>query len=70
VQMPEMDGLETTRQILRRYPGGPRPRIIAMTANVMKEDQEACAAAGMDDYLGKPIQVEALVRALQRSQRQ
>jgi signal transduction histidine kinase/DNA-binding response OmpR family regulator len=67
VQMPEMDGLEATRQILRRWPNGPRPRIIAMTANVMKEDQQACAAAGMDDYLGKPIQVDALVRALQRS---
>ncbi len=66
VQMPEMDGLEATRQILRRWPGGPRPRIIAMTANVMKEDQEACSAAGMDDYLGKPIHVEALVAALRR----
>jgi signal transduction histidine kinase/DNA-binding response OmpR family regulator len=66
VQMPEMDGLETTRQILRRWPGGPRPRIIAMTANVMKEDQEACSAAGMDDYLSKPIRVEALVSALHR----
>jgi CheY-like chemotaxis protein len=37
-----------------------------MTANVMKEDQDACAAAGMDDYLRKPIQVEALVQALSR----
>ncbi len=67
VQMPEMDGLEATRQILRRWPEGSRPRIIAMTANVMKEDQEACAAAGMDDYLAKPIRVEALVAALSRS---
>jgi CheY-like chemotaxis protein len=66
VQMPEMDGLEATRQILRRHPSGPRPRIIAMTANVMKEDQEACSAAGMDDYLSKPIQLEALVKALSR----
>ena len=66
MQMPEMDGLEATRQIRRRWPTGSRPRIIAMTANVMKEDQEACSAAGMDDYLGKPIQVEALVGALRR----
>jgi CheY-like chemotaxis protein len=66
VQMPEMDGLEATRQILRRYPNGLRPRIIAITANVMKEDQEACAAAGMDDYLGKPIKVDELVNALRR----
>jgi CheY-like chemotaxis protein len=67
VQMPEMDGLEATRQILRRWPTE-RPRIIAMTANVMKEDQEACFAAGMDDYLSKPIRVEALVGALSRCQ--
>jgi len=66
VQMPEMDGLEATRQI-RRSTSGPQPRIIAMTANVMKEDQDACFAAGMDDYVSKPIQVEALVSALRRS---
>jgi CheY-like chemotaxis protein len=67
VQMPEMDGLEATRQILRRWPTGQRPRIIAMTANVMKEDQDACFAAGVDDYLSKPIRVEALVSALRRA---
>jgi signal transduction histidine kinase/DNA-binding response OmpR family regulator/HPt (histidine-containing phosphotransfer) domain-containing protein len=72
VQMSEMDGLEATRQIRRRWPTGPRqgrprPRIIAMTANAMKEDREACFAAGMDDYLGKPIRVEELVAALFRS---
>jgi len=64
VQMPEMDGLEATRAIYREWPRQQRPRIIAMTANVMKEDREACLAAGMDDYIGKPIQVEELVRAL------
>jgi signal transduction histidine kinase/CheY-like chemotaxis protein len=68
VQMPEMDGLEATRQILQRWPNGPRPRIIAMTANAMKEDREACFTAGMDDYLSKPIRVEELVAVLCRSQ--
>ncbi len=66
VQMPEMDELEATRQI-RRRPSGVQPRIIAMTANAMKEDREACFAAGMDDYLGKPIRMEELVATLSRS---
>jgi PAS domain S-box-containing protein len=66
VQMPEMDGLEATRQICERWPGGTRPRIIAMTANAMQGDREMCLAAGMDDYVSKPIRVEELVRALAR----
>jgi len=64
VQMPEMDGLEATRAICRRWPKERRPRIIAVTANVMEEDRKACLAAGMDDYISKPIRVEELVRAL------
>jgi CheY-like chemotaxis protein len=68
VQMPELDGLEATRRILQRWPDGPRPRIIAMTANAMSEDRDACFAAGMDDYLSKPIRVDELVAALCRSQ--
>ena len=67
MQMPEMDGLEATRQLRRGWPAGSQPHIIAMTANVMKEDQAACFAAGMDDYLSKPIRVEQLVGALRRS---
>jgi PAS domain S-box-containing protein len=66
VQMPEMDGLEATRAIYREWPRAQRPRIIAMTANVMKEDREACLAAGMDDYIGKPIRVQELVSVLRR----
>ena len=68
VQMPEMDGLEATRFIAREWPHQQRPRIIAMTANAMKEDREVCLAAGMDDYVSKPIRVETLVRALSKCQ--
>nr|WP_228052226.1 response regulator [Nodosilinea sp. LEGE 07298] len=66
VQMPEMDGLEASRQIWQAWPSGQRPRIIAMTANAMKGDREECLAAGMDDYLSKPFKLEALVKALQQ----
>jgi CheY-like chemotaxis protein len=63
VQMPEMDGLEASREIHRRWPTT-RPHIAAMTANAMRGDRELCIAAGMDDYLSKPIRIEALVQAL------
>ena len=64
VQMPEMDGLEASRRITAKWQPGERPRIVAMTANAMQGDREACLAAGMDDYLTKPIRVERLVEAL------
>ena len=64
VQMPEMDGLEASRRINQRWPDGTRPRIVAMTANAMQGDREECLAAGMDDYLTKPIRVDRLVEAL------
>jgi signal transduction histidine kinase/DNA-binding response OmpR family regulator/PAS domain-containing protein len=66
MQMPEMDGLETTRHIHQRWPGEQHPYVIAMTANAMEGDREMCLAAGMDDYISKPIRVEALVQALER----
>jgi CheY-like chemotaxis protein len=69
IQMPEMDGLEATRIICETWPHPQqRPRIVAMTANVMKEDRETCLAAGMDDYIGKPMRVEELVEALSKCQ--
>ena len=68
VQMPEMDGLEATRIICREWEHDHRPRIIAMTANAMEEDREICLAAGMDDYLSKPLRVQELVSALSKCQ--
>ena len=69
VQMPEMDGLEATRRIVARWPDATqRPRIVAMTANAMQGDREECLAAGMDDYVTKPIRVDALVQALMAAQ--
>jgi GAF domain-containing protein/CheY-like chemotaxis protein len=66
VQMPEMDGLEASRRICGKWQAGARPRIVAMTANAMDGDRELCLEAGMDDYITKPIRVEALVEALGR----
>jgi PAS domain S-box-containing protein len=68
VQMPEMDGLEASRAIWREWPAEQRPRLIAMTANVMAEDRQECLAAGMDDFIAKPIRVDDLVAALRGSQ--
>jgi CheY-like chemotaxis protein len=67
VQMPEMDGLEASRRISAKYRAGERPCIVAMTANAMHGDREECLAAGMDDYVTKPIRVEALVHALNQA---
>jgi CheY-like chemotaxis protein len=65
VQMPELDGLETTRRIVAEY-GVDRPRIVAMTANAMESDRAECFAAGMDDYVSKPIRPDDLAGALAR----
>lgn len=64
VRMPDMDGLSATHHIYQEI--FPRPRIIAMTAEAMPGDKENCLAAGMDDYLSKPINIELLQQALAR----
>jgi PAS domain S-box-containing protein len=67
VLMPELDGLEATRQIRTTLPSDRQPRIIAMTANALKGDRELCLEAGMDDYISKPIRREEIAAALVRS---
>ena len=67
VQMPEMDGLEASRRITDRWAAAARPRIVAMTANTMQGDREMCLAAGMDDYLTKPIRVDQLIETLHQA---
>ena len=69
LQMPELDGVDATRQIIEEHPPGRRPRIIALTANAFEEDRDACLAAGMDDYVSKPLKTETLEAALLKASR-
>lgn len=66
VQMPDIDGMEATRRIRERL-GAASPRIIAVTAHALPGDRERCLAAGMDDYLSKPIQMHALRAAIEQA---
>jgi CheY-like chemotaxis protein len=71
VQMPVMDGFEATRRIRAAQEAGasrlsPSLRIVAMTANAMVNDREACLSAGMDDYVAKPLTPSALAAALEK----
>ena len=66
IQMPVMDGLEATRRIRREFPADKQPRIIAMTANVIRGDRERYLAAGMDDYISKPLEFQELVETLKK----
>jgi CheY-like chemotaxis protein len=66
VQMPELDGLETARRIGQEWPPDQRPRIIAMTANAMQGDRDVCLAAGMQDFISKPVRIDELKRVLEK----
>lgn len=68
VLMPEMDGLDATRAIRAQLPKDQQPRIVAMTANALTGDRERCLAAGMDDYISKPVQLDELAKVLRRQQ--
>jgi CheY-like chemotaxis protein len=68
VQMPEMDGLEATR-VIRSTKEFQQPRIIGLTANAMLSDRAMCLAAGMDDYITKPIRINELVDALLKAKK-
>ncbi|HJS26375.1 MAG TPA: response regulator, partial [Actinomycetota bacterium] len=67
VEMPEMDGLEATQRIRERSSEG--PHVIAVTANALQGERERCLAAGMNDYITKPLRIEDLAAALGRSPR-
>jgi len=66
VQMPEMDGFAATREIRDRLPATRQPRIIALTANAVQGDRERCMAAGMDDYVPKPVKLDDLQAVIVR----
>ena len=68
IQMPEMDGLEATRQIRRlsctAQTTSPGVAIIALTANVFAEDEQRCREAGMNDFIGRPVETEFVLATL------
>jgi PAS domain S-box-containing protein len=68
VQMPRMDGVEATQRIRERWPPEQQPRIVALTAHALTGDRERYLAAGMDDYISKPVRIEELVTVLRRCQ--
>jgi CheY-like chemotaxis protein len=67
VQMPELDGCEATERLREMLPPAEQPWVIALTANILTGDREKCLAAGMDDYIPKPVRLSELENALQRA---
>ncbi len=67
MQMPVLDGLSTAREIGRQWAGRRRPKLIALTANALSGERERCLAAGMDDYLSKPVRRALLAETLLRN---
>lgn len=67
LRMPHLDGLAATKRIIAQWAKAERPWIIAMTADATQSDRRKCLDAGMDDYIAKPIEIEALVAALKRA---
>jgi CheY-like chemotaxis protein len=65
--MPEMDGFEATRRLRAQGYSPEKVRIIALTANAMVGDREKCLAAGMDDYVSKPVRIDEIRAALERN---
>jgi len=68
VRMPELSGLEATRQIRKLWPVSRQPKIIAVTAYALEGDREKCLEAGMDDYVSKPVRIEELESTLRMYQ--
>ncbi|HEY3755070.1 MAG TPA: ATP-binding protein [Opitutaceae bacterium] len=66
LQMPEMDGLQASREIRKKLPKDKQPKIIALTANAMQGDRELCLSAGMDDYVAKPVKLPEVAAAIRR----
>ncbi|PTY08128.1 hypothetical protein DB347_00640 [Opitutaceae bacterium EW11] len=66
LQMPEMDGFEATRQIRKLVPAERQPKIIALTANALSGDRDLCLAAGMDDYITKPVKLLEIAQMIRR----
>ncbi len=60
VVMPKMSGFDATKEIRRRFPASRQPKIIALTAYVIPNSREICIESGMDDFLGKPVQIKEL----------
>ena len=69
MQMPELDGVETTKLLRRAIPQVRRPHVVALTANAHDTDRDICFQAGMDDHLAKPVNIKSLVAAIEKGAR-